>query len=61
MSNNTGVPPMPLPLPGDDDGSGVDPTREVDDRDVLDADADDDQVNSADADRLAAEDPSHDD
>ena len=48
MSNNTPI----LPVPGDDDAD--DPvTKEVDGEQTLDPDADDDLIDSADADRLA--------
>jgi len=50
MSNNTPI----LPVPGDDDAD--DPvTKEVDGEQTLDPDADDDLVDSADADRLAVQ------
>lgn len=53
MSNNTFPPPVPLP---GDRRPGVDPTRESSDgTDVLDEDLDDAQIDSAEADRLAAE------
>jgi hypothetical protein len=49
MSNNTPL----LPLPEDDDAEGA--TIEVDGERRLDPDADDDLIDSADADVLAAE------
>lgn len=49
------IPPL-VPLPDDGDDQGV-PQREVDGERVLDTDADADQVDGADADRLAAEQP----
>jgi hypothetical protein len=52
MSNNTFPPPVPLP---GDRRPGVDPTRESDGGEVLDDDLDDAQIDSAEADRLAAE------
>ncbi|WDG17762.1 hypothetical protein [Microbacterium sp. Clip185] len=52
MSNNTFPPPVPLPGDG---GADQDPTREVDGEEVLDEDLDDDQVDSADADRIASQ------
>lgn len=52
MSNNTFPPPVPLPGDGDSDRE---PTREVDGEDLLDHDLDDDQVDSADADRIASQ------
>lgn len=57
MSNPT--PPL-IPLPDDGDERGV-PEQEVDGDTVLDADADADQVDGAEADRLAAEEPRDDD
>jgi hypothetical protein len=57
MSN----PPLPFPLiPDDADGADRDDretpiTREVDGQEVLDHDIDDNQVNSADADRIAVD------
>jgi hypothetical protein len=54
--SNTGFPALPLP---DDDSAG-DATREVDDQEVLDDDVNEDLVDSADADRLAAETPDDD-
>jgi hypothetical protein len=50
MSNNN-LPPVPL-VPGSDDAREGE--MEVDDEIVLDPDADPDQVDSAEADRLAA-------
>ncbi|PRA79994.1 hypothetical protein [Microbacterium sp. MYb66] len=50
---STPFPPVP-PLPADDDADAV-PTRDVDGERVLDPDIDDDAVDSAEADRLAAE------
>jgi hypothetical protein len=53
MTNPT--PPI-LPFPGDDSGTDDDvATREVDGEETLDPDADADAVDSAEADRLAAE------
>lgn len=52
MSNPL-IPPVP-PL-GDDDETLEAPTREVDGERELDPDADPDRIDSADADRLAAE------
>ncbi|WP_243231095.1 hypothetical protein [Microbacterium sp. CIAB417] len=52
MSNNTFPPPVPLPGDGESD---QEPTREVDGEEVLDEDLDDDQVDSADADRIASQ------
>ncbi|WP_217184233.1 hypothetical protein [Streptomyces sp. AC495_CC817] len=61
---STPIPPVP-PFP-DDDPDGV-PTRDVDGEPTLDPDADPNAVDSAEADRLAAErreghddDPAHD-
>jgi len=52
MSNN----PTPGFVPGpDDDARPEDPVKEVDGETVLDPDADPDQIDSADADRIAAE------
>lgn len=48
-----GVPILPLPLPEDDDP----PTREVDGEVVVDEEANDDQMDSADADVLASREP----
>ena len=50
MSNN------PFPVSGRDDGTldPADPTKRIDGHRVLDPDADDDLVDSAEADRLAA-------
>lgn len=53
--SNTGFPV--LPLPDDESGAGGDPTLEAGDQEVLDEDADEDLIDSADADRLAAEAP----
>jgi hypothetical protein len=53
--SNSGFPV--LPLPDDDDSAGDDVTREVDDHEVRDDDVNDDLVDSAEADRLAAETP----
>lgn len=50
MSNPT--PPL-VPLPDDDAPDGV-PTRELDGETVLDPDADDAEVTSVDADRIAS-------
>lgn len=47
------IPPVP-PLGGDDEGTDV-PTREVDGERELDQDANPDRIDSADADRIAAE------
>lgn len=47
------IPPVP-PLGGDDEGTDV-PTREVDGERALDEDANPDLIDSADADRIAAE------
>ncbi|MEV7692282.1 hypothetical protein AB0N73_03015 [Microbacterium sp. NPDC089189] len=52
MSNNTFPPPVPLPADGE---PAVDATREVDGEEVLDEDLNDDLVDSAEADRLAAD------
>ncbi|UIN31000.1 hypothetical protein [Microbacterium binotii] len=52
MSNNTFPPPVPLPGDGEPDEA---PTREVDGKEVLDQDLDDDKVDSADADRIASQ------
>jgi len=48
--------PYPAPYPLPDDGENRDdlPTTEVDGDEVLDPDANDDLIDSADADRLAA-------
>lgn len=48
--------PAPMPLGGADDAevSTTDPTREVDGETVLDPDANDELVDSAEADRLAS-------
>ncbi|MGW9158335.1 MULTISPECIES: hypothetical protein [unclassified Microbacterium] len=51
MSNPI-IPPVP-PVPHDDDAAGV-PTRDLDGEQVLDPDADDALVDSAEADRIAA-------
>lgn len=54
MTDNNPLPPI---VPGDaDDGTDrdVDPTREVDGEEVLDHDLDDDLVDSAEADEIAA-------
>lgn len=53
--SNTGFPV--LPQPDDEGGAGDDATREVGDHEVLDDDVNEDLVDSADADRLAAETP----
>jgi len=52
---STPIPPI-LPLPEDDDETTTDgvPTREVDGEQTIDPDADDSQINSADADRVAS-------
>ncbi|MBW8763192.1 MAG: hypothetical protein JF592_11495 [Microbacterium sp.] len=52
MSNP--IPPLPFPDDADDETDDV-PTREVDGDTVLDADADQDAVDSYGADRLASE------
>lgn len=52
MSNNTFPPPVPLPGDGERD---QEPTRDVDGEEVLDEDLDDDQVDSAEADRIASQ------
>ncbi|HET8896817.1 MAG TPA: hypothetical protein VFN04_06065 [Protaetiibacter sp.] len=52
MSNNNFY-PVPIPPVGDDD-DGVDPEMKVGDEVTLDPDVDADQVNSAEADRLAS-------
>lgn len=57
MSNPT--PPL-LPLPDDGAGDGV-PEREVDGEEILDEDANPDDVDSATADRIAAEGGDHED
>jgi hypothetical protein len=49
----TNLNPLPPVGPGDDDD--VDATREVDGEEVLDEDANDDLVDSADADALATQ------
>lgn len=55
MSNPPPIPPIPsLGDESDDELDGV-PTREVDGEREIDPDADDSQVDSAEADRLAAE------
>lgn len=54
MTDNT---PLPPAVPGGENQGAdrdVDPTREVDGREVLDEDLDDDLIDSADADQLAA-------
>ncbi|WP_191621829.1 hypothetical protein [Microbacterium caowuchunii] len=53
MTNNSFIPQVPL---GDGDAT-EDAVREVDGDEVLDQDIDDNQVDSAEADRLAAEAP----
>lgn len=53
MSNPI-IPPVP-PIVGDDDREAV-PTRDADGERVLDTDIDDSLVDSADADRVAADD-----
>ena len=53
--SNSGFPV--LPLPDDENGAGDEPTRDAGDGEVLDQDANDDLIDSADADRLAAEAP----
>lgn len=50
MSNP--IPPI-IPIPDDDASDGV-PTREVDGETVLDPDADDAQITSVEADRIAS-------
>ena len=57
MSNPT--PPL-VPLPGNGAGEDV-PEQEVDGEEVLDEDANPDDVDSATADRIAAESPDHED
>ncbi|WP_091234355.1 hypothetical protein [Microbacterium sp. 3J1] len=57
MSNPT--PPI-LPLPDGGDDQDI-PQQEVDGGTVLDTDADADQIDGAEADRLAAEEPRDDD
>ncbi|MFK3678896.1 hypothetical protein ACI2IP_14285 [Microbacterium sp. NPDC090218] len=52
MSNPI-IPPVP-PIPHDDDPAGV-PTKDVDGELVLDPDVDDALIDSAEADRVAAE------
>lgn len=56
---STPIPPLP-PVDGDDDAAtdaqGDDVTVDVDGTSVLDPDANDDLIDSADADRIAAED-----
>lgn len=52
---STPTPPL-VPLPDDGEDQGI-AQREVDGEPVLDTDADADQVDGADADRLAAEHP----
>lgn len=55
MSNPPPIPPIPsLGDESDDERDGV-PTREVDGEREIDPDADDSQIDSADADRLAAD------
>lgn len=56
---STPIPPL-VPLPDDGDPTGV-PEREVDGESVLDTDVDADQIDGAEADRLAAERPAEDD
>lgn len=56
---STPTPPL-VPMPDDGDPAGV-PEREVDGEAVLDTDVDADQVDGAEADRLAAERPASDD
>jgi hypothetical protein len=52
----TNLNPLPPAVPGDDEaGADLDPTREVDGDDVLDEDANDDLIDSADADALATQ------
>lgn len=54
MSNQ--YPPAPVPLGDDDEGyEGPDVETEVDGEQVIDPDVNDDLINSADADRRAAE------
>lgn len=57
MSNPT--PPL-VPLPDDGSADGV-PEREVDGEEILDEDANPDDVDSATADRIAAEGTDHED
>ncbi|WP_460775782.1 hypothetical protein [Microbacterium sp. GXF7504] len=49
---------FPPPAPLDDDAGADEPVRETDGDEVLDEDANDDLVDSAEADRIAAEDGS---
>jgi hypothetical protein len=51
---STPIPPL-VPLPDDGDPHDSIPRQEVDGERVLDADADPDQIDSAAADRIAAE------
>lgn len=55
MSSNPPPPIPPVPPLGGDDESTQSPTREVDGEIELDPDADPDRIDSADADRLAAD------
>lgn len=59
MTNNP-IPPL-VPKPDDEDTIDNVPHRVVDGEPVLDTDADADQVDGAAADRLAAEQPDHED
>lgn len=52
MSNP--IPPL-VPLPDDGDANDSVPRQDIDGEPVIDPDADPDQVDSADADRIAAE------
>lgn len=56
---STPIPPL-VPLPDDGESETV-PQREVDGESVLDTDVDADQIDGAEADRLAAERPAEDD
>lgn len=56
---STPIPPL-VPLPDDGEPETV-PQRDVDGEPVLDTDVDADQVDGAEADRLAAERPAEDD
>ena len=53
---STGSFPPPLPFDADGDPHEEEPFREEDGEEVLDEDANDDLIDSADADRIAAED-----
>jgi hypothetical protein len=56
MSNTTPIPPI---VPGADagQGGGTDATKDVDGVDVLDDDASDDLIDSAEADEIASREP----